>query len=65
MAFATTYTPPGTNADQRFKYTCTGAEGDVFTLTLPAARVDVNYIAQVSLLFGTGQTQYICNGTPR
>ena len=53
----------GTLSDQAFPYTCLGTEGDSFTLTLPAARYDTNYIAKVDLLYSP-TTQYICNSPP-
>ena len=34
--------------DQVFTYTCTGAEGSDFVITLPAARADDDYVPQVT-----------------
>ena len=58
----------GSGNAQRFTYVATGAEGDTFTLNLPAARANANYIAQVTggglagqLLFDTPRTQYTVN----
>lgn len=64
MAFATTYSPPGTLVDQRFTKTCLGTEGDTFPILLPATRLDANYIAVVTLLFSANESQYICNAPP-
>lgn len=37
-----------TNSPQRFTYTATGAEGASFDITLPAARLSTDYVAQVT-----------------
>jgi len=56
--------PPAANPDQRFKYVCTGTETDTFNVPLPSARANTNYIAVVSLLFGSSSSQYLCNAPP-
>lgn len=48
-------------ATQAFTYTCTGAEGSDFTITLPLARVDDNYIPQVT---AGGETEIVAVDCP-
>ena len=64
MAYATTYVTPGTQYDQVFTYTCTGLESNPFSIPLPAARADTNYIATVLLVSSPTFNQYLCNAPP-
>ena len=64
MAYATTYSPPGSVADQRFIYTCLGTEGSSFTIAFPVARADTNYVAVASLASTVDASQYLVNAPP-
>lgn len=55
---------PGSSLDQRFQYTCTGAETDTFVIALPHPRSENNYIAMVMLAFSPSAAQYLCNVPP-
>lgn len=64
MGSYTNGSPNGVFVDQRFKYVCTGAETDTFVVPLPATRLDVSYLAVVTLLSSPTGSQYLCNAPP-